>query len=335
MCTGYDGSEVDNVSFWQALKDIAAGERRAKRMREQVGSAARGRHKAIEIDVVNVFKGKSAQELESLSKDILAGVQNGTRADVEYWEAMAAEAMLEANRIIVRERYAEIQIQQLDILNELKDEIAETEEAMAADSGGRVTEGTDFRFIGAAGSSASVDDFEHKAGLGSGGEVDTSAEAVAMEKFEADKNISGDAEEKMALADEFVLADQEYHWQDKYRPRKPRYFNRVRSGYHWNKYNSTHYDSDNPPPKFVLGYKFNIFYPDLIDKTFTPKFFIERCDEPGFAIIRFHAGPPYEDIAFKIVSKQWDTNKRAGFRSLFERGVLQLHFNFKGHWYRR
>ena len=32
-------------------------------------------------------------------------------------------------------------------------------------------------------------------------------------------------------------------------------------------YNRTHYDHDNPPPKTVQGYKFNIFYPDLIDKT--------------------------------------------------------------------
>ena len=38
------------------------------------------------------------------------------------------------------------------------------------------------------------------------------------------------------------------------------------SGYEWNKYNQTHYDSDNPPPKVVQGYKFNLFYPDLIDK---------------------------------------------------------------------
>jgi len=32
-------------------------------------------------------------------------------------------------------------------------------------------------------------------------------------------------------------------------------------------YNRTHYDHDNPPPKTVQGYKFNVFYPDLIDKT--------------------------------------------------------------------
>ena len=38
-------------------------------------------------------------------------------------------------------------------------------------------------------------------------------------------------------------------------------------GYDWNLYNKTHYDIDNPPPKVVQGYKFNIFYPDLLDKT--------------------------------------------------------------------
>ena len=26
-------------------------------------------------------------------------------------------------------------------------------------------------------------------------------------------------------------------WHDKYRPRKPKYFNRVHTGYEWNKYN--------------------------------------------------------------------------------------------------
>jgi len=51
---------------------------------------------------------------------------------------------------------------------------------------------------------------------------------------------------------------QVYMWQDKYRPRKPRYFNRIHTGFDWNKYNQTHYDHDNPPPKTVQGYKFNV-----------------------------------------------------------------------------
>ena len=53
------------------------------------------------------------------------------------------------------------------------------------------------------------------------------------------------------------------------------FFNRVRTGYDWNKYNRTHYDHDNPPPKTVQGYKFNIFYPDLIDRSEAPTFHVE------------------------------------------------------------
>jgi hypothetical protein len=29
-------------------------------------------------------------------------------------------------------------------------------------------------------------------------------------------------------------------------------------GFEWNKYNQTHYDVDNPPPKIVQGYRFNV-----------------------------------------------------------------------------
>lgn len=90
-------------------------------------------------------------------------------------------------------------------------------------------------------------------------------------------------------------------WQDKYRPRKPRYFNRVHTGYEWNKYNQTHYDSDNPPPKVVQGYKFNIFYPDLLDKSKAPTYIIEREPDTNETVfIRFKAGPPYEVSVVRI-----------------------------------
>jgi len=126
-------------------------------------------------------------------------------------------------------------------------------------------------------------------------------------------------------------------WHDKYRPRKPKYFNRVHTGYEWNKYNQTHYDHDNPPPKMVQGYKFNIFYPDLIDRTKTPTY--QLLPDPSGAkdtcILRFHGGPPYEDLAFKIVNREWEMSHKRGFRVRFERGILQVFFNFKRSRYRR
>lgn len=41
---------------------------------------------------------------------------------------------------------------------------------------------------------------------------------------------------------EAEMSKQSYTWEDKYRPRKPRYFNKVHTGYEWNKYNQTHYE---------------------------------------------------------------------------------------------
>jgi hypothetical protein len=43
------------------------------------------------------------------------------------------------------------------------------------------------------------------------------------------------------------------------------------------RYNQTHYDHDNPPPKVVQGYKFNIFFPDLITKDEAPVYSLEKA----------------------------------------------------------
>jgi len=73
----------------------------------------------------------------------------------------------------------------------------------------------------------------------------------------------------------------------------------------------------------------------LIDKTKAPQYFLEKSDSPETVYLRFHAGPPYEDVAFKIVNREWNLSHKFGFRVVFDRGVLQLYFNFKRWRYRR
>ena len=129
------------------------------------------------------------------------------------------------------------------------------------------------------------------------------------------ERMMGDGAGRGGVRGEAPLESQVYWWHDKYRPRKPKYFNRVHTGYEWNKYNQTHYDHDNPPPKTVQGYKFNVFYPDLIDKTKAPTYTImpDGSKHGETCILRIHAGPPYEDIAFKIVNKEWEySNEERG-----------------------
>ncbi len=165
------------------------------------------------------------------------------------------------------------------------------------------------------------------------GQEETQFRAAAARAM-GDLTESGD----VPFGGEVAVNSQVYWWHEKYRPRKPKYFNRVHTGYDWNKYNKTHYDGDNPPPKTVQGYKFNIFYPDLIDPGKAPIYKIEadpESDDGSTCIIRFSAGPPYEDIAFRIVNKNWESNPKRGFKCVFERGILHLYFNYKREFYRR
>nr|XP_032812514.1 cactin isoform X2 [Petromyzon marinus] len=166
-------------------------------------------------------------------------------------------------------------------------------------------------------------------------QLQETAEDTAEDAFER-RAREGMGTDEARFSVEVPLTDKLYLWSDKYRPRKPRFFNRVHTGFEWNKYNQTHYDFDNPPPKIVQGYKFNIFYPDLIDKKSTPQYFLESSDgDREFATLRFHAGPPYEDIAFKIVSREWEYSHRHGFRCQFANSIFQLWFHFKRYRYRR
>ena len=134
---------------------------------------------------------------------------------------------------------------------------------------------------------------------------------------------------------ECVEVDANYDWSTKYKPIKPRYSNKVKMGFDWNRHNQAHYTSENLPPKTIQGYRFNIFYPYLVDKTKTPQYKIERCNTPDMCILRFHSGAPYEDIAFKIKNREWDMSEKSGFKTIFDKGILRLYFKFKRFKYKR
>uniref|UniRef100_A0A6B2LN79 Splicing factor Cactin C-terminal domain-containing protein n=1 Tax=Arcella intermedia TaxID=1963864 RepID=A0A6B2LN79_9EUKA len=152
-----------------------------------------------------------------------------------------------------------------------------------------------------------------------------------MYELEESKGMEEDEEQ---FSQEFMLppvqnADPSIPWV------KPKYYNRVKTGYEWNKYNQIHYDVDSPPPKVVQGYKFSIFYPDLYDKSTTPTYRLIPTENPELMILHFKAGPPYLDIAFKIVNGEWEYSQKTGFKCMYSNGILYLWFNFKKYRYRR
>lgn len=109
-----------------------------------------------------------------------------------------------------------------------------------------------------------------------------------------------------------------------------------RLGFEWNRYNQAHYNSENPPPKAVQGYWFEIQYPDLENSATVPSYKIIRQPEFGEdCVIQFRAPSIYKDLCFKIVDKPWDKNARhAGYVSKFEEGILRVNFKFKRQTYR-
>ena len=258
-------------------------------------------------EIKKLFMGQSEADLNKTRKDFEDKIRKSAHAaafdpsvqvDTEYWKTALDQLNVHVAKLELSELHNRMLVRQLERLEQKKLEI---ESAEALDN------------------KATVDKVDMPKSL-----VPTSVDPGF-----------GDLEEELGLQDEINMDGATYGWQDKWRPRKPRYFHRVKSGYDWNGYNRTHYDTDNPPPKIVQGYRFNVFYPDLIDKTKTPQFFLEKADSDEYCIIRFSAGPPYEDIAFKIINREWNRSRKHGYCSKFERGVLTLYFNFATHWYRR
>jgi hypothetical protein len=74
------------------------------------------------------------------------------------------------------------------------------------------------------------------------GESASNADLASEALYRAEAERELDEEEELFNVEENIPNPTSYNWEDKYRPRKPRYFNRVHTGYEWNKYNQTHYE---------------------------------------------------------------------------------------------
>ena len=309
---------VDNnpiLAYWLALKTVALDE-----IKFITSGGEQGQHAKTVAEVCKIFEqGQSTSELEQMKLQIQAKLKSNSERnnehfgnsgsfDQDHWQTVLEQLEVYLAKKLLSEIHAQMLIRQLERLEEKRKQLSK-----------RVP----------------VDGQQKAAGVEVGSR-DHQEHDSKPAKEEVEEGL-GDLEEH-ELKEEAGMSSKtpkSYSWADKYRPRKPRYFNRVKTGYDWNKYNKTHYDRDNPPPKTVQGYKFNIFYPDLIDPSKTPQYQLLKADSDDFCLIRFTAGPPYEDVAFKIINREWNKSRKHGFKSTFERGILSLYFNFKTSWYRR
>ncbi|KAF4343247.1 cactin [Fusarium beomiforme] len=336
-----------NREYWKALQTICA-DRKAKldphgHERRVVSS--------VSEDIDKILAPKTHDQLEALEKQIKAKLQSNEDIDTDYWEQLLRSLRVWKARAKLNQVYEKIKEIRL---KQLKDR--DPAKAKALSQSTSAPKGT----IGSQPVTSASNENAPPAAVSSSRRVGTSAPPGTERFSQADNEDLSQAtkvlydrevargvdENEEIFTSEEAVTSSKPQWADKYRPRKPRYFNRVQMGYDWNKYNQTHYDHDNPPPKVVQGYKFNIFYPELIDKTKAPTFKIIRehgrrrgesfaaAGEEDTCLIRFIAGPPYEDIAFRIVDREWDysAKKDRGFKSSFDkvRSSRLLNFTSRG-----
>ena len=359
-----------NLDYWNDMTVIVQDE--LHKLRKVIVGRREGINPAVASEVTSIFRGKTTTQLKEIQDSIERKLSRPEGVDIGYWESLLSQLKAHMARARLRDRHQENLKKKLEMLKaeqgviaedgvnkaleekEIKQEIEEEEGAVEESEDPETTLLNEA--FAAYESGCYSPTYLSPSQLELGADILTEAEDEQRLKYarlrvtggHAGVPLSDDAtaEEREARRDmgadeaqfsvESHLDTQVYLWSDKYRPRKPRYFNRVHTGFEWNKYNQTHYDMDNPPPKIVQGYKFNIFYPDLIDKGITPEYYLTPCpDNKDFGILRFHAGPPYEDIAFKIVNREWEYSYKRGFRCQFHNNIFQLWFHFKRYRYRR
>ncbi|KFK36558.1 hypothetical protein AALP_AA4G139000 [Arabis alpina] len=340
------------VEYWEALTVVCDWEL-AEARRVSVGEEERGLHASVEADVIELLDGKTYTELVQLQMYIESQMRSGLAKVVEYWEAVLKRLDIYKAKACLKEIHAKMQRRHLEfnhglghVVQENEEEIdgmdlsyAEEEEEVDGSFSPELMHGYDLE--------ETIDPEDDRKLLETERMVVLERqkkrlkEAIMVSKQRhVENNLELKAMKAMGAMEEgdaVFGSNAEVNLNSEvYRPRKPKYFNRVHTGYEWNKYNQTHYDQETPPPKTVQGYKFNIFYPDLIDKAKAPTCTIEKDGTSTETfIIRFSAGPPYEDIAFRIVNKEWEYSCKKGYKHTFEGGILHLYFNFKRQRYRR
>ncbi|KAM3503705.1 hypothetical protein MY10362_004020 [Beauveria mimosiformis] len=318
-------TESRNREYWEALRSLCKSQKAkldpSKHDRRVVSS--------VDDDINKILAPKTYEQLGALEKQIKAKLRSDEDIDMDYWEQLLQSLLVWKAKAVLARTVEKITKKKLERRSQSAGK--KSNETAAAPSQTQAQSK----------STPNVPSSEPS------GNSDASQATQTLYDREAARGVSEN--EEVFAAEEDLPAESKPQWAGEHPIRKPRYFNRVQMGYEWNKYNQTHYDHDNPPPKVVQGYKFNIFYPELIDKTKAPTFKIIRehgrrrgesfaaAGEEDTCLIRFIAGPPYEDIAFRIVDREWDYSAKRdrGFKSSFDKGILQLHFQFKKIFYRK
>ncbi len=285
-----EGTSHNTREYWQGVDLLVRDQ--LQLTRDENGAV----HHAIQEDIDAIFDGKNYKELCELEQQIQGTIDSGQVADEEYWHGVLKRLVVfkahmmvrEVHRVVMRDRQARVTAKYgAEKWQSLTGVMRDQEEYLKSGTRDQSavtrvknvirTHLKQYRDLRAGApereeSSQSEAENEMASEVRPGGVVMNEQEMLAMEQargldeneelFNQDYPIShvkrNNSEALPSMANIAALMSGQSSTADKYKPRKPKYYNRVKSGYEWNKYNQTHYDQDNPPPKVIQGYQFNV-----------------------------------------------------------------------------
>ncbi|CAF5098937.1 unnamed protein product [Rotaria sp. Silwood1] len=350
-----------DVEYWQDITTITSDELSKLRKLstesnndQNIYIRRENMNSVIFQDVTETFTNKTIQQLEQLARCIRSKTENEKNIDIGYWESVLSQLEVHMARTRLRNRH---QLKLAGEFQKIKEEQSISTKSKMNDNDFLSNEDLENKCLKEyeqgcySPKLVNIDDFDIDTSKCCILEVDDwkklNEQRQSIIKSNSvnsnDHNVFDELIRKIGsltdddlIVNDVVSTDIQPLWSDKYKPCKPRFFNKVLTGYIWNSYNRKHYDKDNPPPKTIQGYKFNIFYPDLIDKNQLPSCSLTVCENNrNFSVLKFHAGPPYEDIAFKIINEEWDKSCKHEFQCRFHNGILRLWFKFRKYKYHR
>jgi len=319
--------ELDSsVDYWKAI--LVLLNHHITSLKESPNVFTEDAVHTVADDIDALLEGKSEKELEDLEEQITKQLTSGEAIDEEYWQSLLKRMKIRKASAKVDEMHAKIVEDRLILLSKqptvTSKQIVELRQTMRNP---RFPVNPPSKISTATNRFHQIDGYQLTGSIRGVRKVLTEDEMCELEEAK------GMEEDEEKFSQEFILPNTTL--QANQGLIKPKYYNRVKTGFEWNKYNQVHYDLDSPPPKVVQGYKFNIFYPELIDKNIPPTYKIHPTENPDLVILHFIAGPPYQEIAFKIVNGEWEYSQKTGFRCMYSNGILHLWFNFKKYRYRR
>jgi hypothetical protein len=241
--------------FWQAMHTLADSHL-AKIKNNNLGVLRSGVSLEVAKEIDQMLAQKSISELLNLESSVKMKLDSKAPIDTDYWQAVLEGIVFRKAKVQIRNIY-------IDLTNHWILDADVIEKSLPVNGYDPTMSPKIYPTVPNAESSltilledadsAALQQARERVELEFRGKTKyTKANDLTDRMLQEDsflKEASKDFQDNENIFNQDLKTSSTYSWRNKYRPRKPLFYNRVHSGYEWNRHNQLHYTKSNPPPQ--------------------------------------------------------------------------------------